>query len=63
MEESIKNELFKKANKAFKEEEISENILNELKKAIQMLLIKSSDDTPDINIQYAFDLFLLAKRQ
>lgn len=62
MEESIKNELFKKANKAFKEEEISENILNELKKAIQMLLIKSSDDTPDINIQYAFDLFLLAMK-
>ena len=62
MEESIKNELIKKANKAFKEEEISENILSELKKLIMMLLIKSSDDTPDINIQYAFDLFLLAMK-
>ena len=62
MEESIKNELIKKANKAFKEEEISENILNELKKVILMLLKKSSDDTPDINIQYAFDLFLLAMK-
>ena len=62
MEESIKNELIKKANKAFKEEEISENILNELKKVIEMLLTKSSDDTPDINIQYAFDLFLLAMK-
>ena len=59
MEESIKNELIKKANKAFKEEEISENSFNVLQKVIMMLLTSSFDDTPDINTQYAFDLFLL----
>ena len=62
MEESIKNELAMKADKAFKEKEISENNLNQLKEVAEKFLICSLANTPDINIRYAFDLLLLAMR-
>lgn len=59
MEKSIKDELTTKAEKAFKEKEISQNTLNQLKGIIENLLTSPSDNTPDINIRYAFDILLL----
>lgn len=59
MEKSIKDELARKAEKAFKEKKISENELDSLKIVIESILKDASDDTPEININFAFDLYLI----